>query len=418
MNILVLTQTGGILKPFAIVLGLIMDYIYRFLEMIGISNIGLTIVLLTVAVNVILIPITVRQQKFTRMSAIINPEIQKIQKKYQNRKDEQSVRMMQAETSAVYDKYGASPAGGCLPTLIQIPILFALYRVIYNVPAYVTPVREVYEKIAAPIMKADAGGSIMASLIESMSLRISGFDITNINKVVDALYLVKTAGWETISNAFSAHEQVVRAIADFSPEIVGMNTLPGGMSITDAPVVLGAGVGGIFPGVLIPVLAAVTQWASIQVMQRHQNAAMADDTNAMAGQMKTMNNVMPLMSLFFCATLPAGIGVYWISSAVCRTLVTVIIEKFMGNIDVEEIVEANKEKAAKKAEKRGKQQDKIDEYASMSTRSISSIAGGKIDHSEYKGKAGAEDKAAASVSESGSEGGRSISDIANMLKNR
>ena len=415
MSILVLTQTGGILKPFAIVLGFIMDYIYRFLEVIGISNIALTIILLTIVVNIILIPITIRQQKFTRMSAIINPEIQKIQKKYEGKKDEQSMRLMQAETSAVYEKYGASPAGGCLPTLIQIPILFALYRVIYNVPAYVTPVREVYEKLARPVMEADAGGKIMSSVIETLNLRVSNFDIANINKVIDALYLVKTGGWQVVSNAFSAHEQVLKAISEISPQIVAMNWLPGGLSVPDAPVVLSAGIRGIFPGVIIPILAAVTQYLSIKVMQRHQNAAMADESNAMAGQMKTMNSMMPLMSLFFCATLPAGIGIYWISSAVCRTVVTVIIEKFMGNIDVEEIVEANKEKAAKKASRRGEKQEKIDEYASLNTRSISKIAGRKVDHSERSETPAAENKASGVKSKDGSSE-RSIADIANMLK--
>ena len=190
MDYLVLTQTGGILRPFGIVLGIIMNYIYRFLELFGISNIGLTIVLLTLVVNIILIPLTFRQQKFTRMNAVINPEIQKINKKYEGKNDERSLRMRQAETQAVYDKYGASPVGGCLPALIQIPILFALYRVIYNVPAYVEPVKQVYENIAVPIMNASGAGDIMTNLISELGIRVSNFDITNINKVIEVPILV------------------------------------------------------------------------------------------------------------------------------------------------------------------------------------------------------------------------------------
>ena len=159
MSILVLTQTGGILKPFAIILGFIMNYIYRFLQIFGINNVALTIILFTLVINV-------KQQKFSKMSSLMNPELQKVQKKYQNRKDEKSMRMMQAETQAIYDKYGASPTGGCLPMLIQLPILFALYRVIYNVPAYVEPVREIYEHIAQPIMSASGAGDIMTTLIK------------------------------------------------------------------------------------------------------------------------------------------------------------------------------------------------------------------------------------------------------------
>ena len=426
MNTLVLTQQGGVLKPFAVVLGFIMDYIYRFLESIGISNIGLTIVLLTLAVNVILIPITIKQQRFMRMSAIINPEIQKIQKKYQNRKDEQSVRMMQAETSAVYDKYGASPTGGCLPTLIQIPILFALYRVIFNVPAYVSPVKEVYEKIAAPIMATSGSGNIMTKLISDMGITVSNFDIRDIDKVIDVLYKIKSAGWDTLSTAFASSPDVVKAVSDYSSQIVRMNWLPGGMSIADNPINMANGVGGLFPGIVIPVLAAVAQWTNIRISQRHQKAVQTEE-NAMANSMKTMNNVMPLMSLFFCATLPAGMGVYWIFSAVFRSIITLATDKFMGTMDLEQIIEANKEKAARKAEKRDERYKKVDEYASMSTkkaRGVAEIAGGRNNADEAKKNAsytGAEKKVpdkSSQRNQGDAVQGSSIADIANMLKRK
>ena len=247
MSILVLTQTGGILKPFAIILGFIMNYIYRFLQIFGINNVGLTIILFTLVINVLMIPLTVKQQKFSKMSSLMNPELQKVQKKYQNRKDEKSMRMMQAETQAIYDKYGASPTGGCLPMLIQLPILFALYRVIYNVPAYVEPVREIYEHIAQPIMSASGAGDIMTTLIQEMSLRVTNFDITDIDKVIDALYVVKSTGWSIISDAFSGSADVVNAISQYSTEIIRMNSLPGGLNIADAPVIFSKGYQWYFP---------------------------------------------------------------------------------------------------------------------------------------------------------------------------
>ena len=137
MSILVLTQTGGILKPFAIILGFIMNYIYRFLQIFGINNVALTIILFTLVINVLMIPLTVKQQKFSKMSSLMNPELQKVQKKYQNRKDEKSMRMMQAETQAIYDKYGASPTGGCLPMLIQMPIIMGLFALLRNPMRYI-----------------------------------------------------------------------------------------------------------------------------------------------------------------------------------------------------------------------------------------------------------------------------------------
>ena len=426
MDYLVLTQTGGILRPFGIILGFIMDYIYRFLEIFGISNIGLTIVLLTVVVNIIIIPLTYRQQKFSRMNAVINPEIQKITKKYEGKTDERSMRMRQAETQAVYDKYGASPVGGCLPALIQIPILFALYRVIYNVPAYVEPVKEVYAQIANPIMNASGASDIMTELISSLGIRVSNFDITNIDKVIDTLYLVKSNAWETVSAAFSASPDVVSAISTYSSKIVSMNWLPGGMSVVDPPLVLSQGIAGAFPGVIIPILAALTQWLNMKVTQRNQ--PQLDTSTQMGSTMSTMNTMMPIMSLFFTTTLPAGMGVYWISSALIRTVITLIVDKVIGKTSVEEIIEQNKEKAQKKAEKRSEQQEKLEAYASMNTRKISDIAKvnrteqeGAADRKEYSKKSQTASSSAdnsGKKAKSGDGSGQSIADIANMLKRR
>ena len=99
----------------------------------------------------------------------------------------------------------------------------------------------------------------------------------------------------------------------------------------------------------------------------------------MGSTMNTMNMMMPLMSVFFCITLPSGMGIYWIASAVFRTIIYLFIDKFFNTKSVDDIIEANKEKAAKKAEKRGEQNAKLEEYAAMKTknidrRSISQIA--------------------------------------------
>jgi YidC/Oxa1 family membrane protein insertase len=417
--LLVLTQTSGILKPFAIILGFIMNYIYRFLELLGISNVGLTIILFTLVVNVLIIPLTIKQQRYTKMSSLLNPEIQKIQKKYENRKDERSVRMQQAELQAVYDKYGASPTGGCLPMLIQLPILFALYRVIYNVPAYVEPVREIYMHIAEPIMNAANAGDIMESLIETLNLNVRSFDVTNINKIIDALYAVKTTGWSTVSEAFASNPDVVAAIEAYSKEIININVLPGGLNIADAPVSLGNGISGIFPGVLIPILAGITQWMNIKVSQKNQ--AKMDLDSQMGSTMNTMNLMMPIMSMFFCVTLPAGMGLYWISSAVFRTIIYLGIDKFFNTKDVEQIIEANKEKAAKKAEKRGEQNEKLEEYASMKTKniptkSISQLAGTSVEGKGAKSPSSEKKNSKPVEKDKNAENSKSISGYAHMLK--
>lgn len=85
-----------------------------------------------------MMPLTIKQQKFSKLSAKMNPELQAIRNKYKNRTDTDSQMQMNAETQAVYAKYGVSPTGSCLQLFIQMPILFALYEVIYSIPSFVT----------------------------------------------------------------------------------------------------------------------------------------------------------------------------------------------------------------------------------------------------------------------------------------
>ena len=132
-----LTAQGGILGPFCWLLGKILNWIYVGLSSVGIENLALCIIIFTLVVKLILLPFTLRQQRGSKINQMIQPEIQKVQKKYKNKTDQDSMLKMQQETQAVYRKYGTSMTNGCLVTFIQLPIIYALYRVIYNIPAYV-----------------------------------------------------------------------------------------------------------------------------------------------------------------------------------------------------------------------------------------------------------------------------------------
>ena len=107
MYSVILTQNDGvILGPIAKLLGIIMNGIFIMLDKIGIPNIGLAIILFTIVIYLILMPLTIRQQKFSKLSAKMNPEIQAIQAKYKGKKDNESMMRMNEETKAVYAKYG------------------------------------------------------------------------------------------------------------------------------------------------------------------------------------------------------------------------------------------------------------------------------------------------------------------------
>lgn len=109
MDMIVLSKVGGILGPFALILGLIMNFIYEVLDLVGIPNVALAIILFTLITNLLMLPLTIKQQRYTRVSSLVTPEIQKINKKYKGKTDAVSQRRMQAETMEVYKKYGASP---------------------------------------------------------------------------------------------------------------------------------------------------------------------------------------------------------------------------------------------------------------------------------------------------------------------
>lgn len=128
----------------ATLLGYIMEGIFYLLNLIGLPYIALAIIVFTIVIYMLMLPLTIKQQKFSKLSNKMNPELQAIQKKYNGKKDNDSMMAMQNETQAVYAKYGVSPMGSCVQMLIQLPIIYALYKVIYAIPAYIGQVKDVF----------------------------------------------------------------------------------------------------------------------------------------------------------------------------------------------------------------------------------------------------------------------------------
>lgn len=138
-----------IIKPIAKLLGLVMNLLYNVFDKFGIANIGLCIIVFTVIIKLLMIPMTIKQQKTTKLSSLMSPELMAVRNKYKGKTDNASMMAMNNETKAVYDKYGASPTGGCMPMLLQMCILLALYGVIYAIPTYVKDVNTIYTDAAS-----------------------------------------------------------------------------------------------------------------------------------------------------------------------------------------------------------------------------------------------------------------------------
>ena len=180
MQGILLTQADGVIMgPISKVLGVIMNAIFNVLDFIGIPNIGLSIILFTIIIYLFMLPLTVKQQKFSKLSAKINPELKEIQKKYVGKRDETSMLKQQEETKALYDKYGVSQTGSCLQLFIQLPILFALYRVIYAIPAYVTKIKEVYLGLVNKLMATEGAAEFITKPFNETEV------ITALQKIVN-----------------------------------------------------------------------------------------------------------------------------------------------------------------------------------------------------------------------------------------
>ena len=353
MNILFLTQVTGFLKPFAWIMGVILDAIYKFIGLFGSHNIALCIFIFTFVIKMLMLPLTIKQQKYTRLSSKMSPELQKIQAKYKGKRDEESMRRQNAETQELYAKYGTSPVGGCLPLLISLPIMFALYRVIYAIPAYVTEVGNWYGFIADKITNISGHSEMLTTFINDNALRVASNLGTYAqgspeyrNSIIDILAKFSTENWQAFygTAGFSGLKDSIQTTVD---SIINAHNLFG-LSILDTPTYQK------IPSLLIPVLAVVTQMIQTKVSMANNSTNQKNDKdNPMANSMKSMNTIMPIMSGVFCLMLPIGVGIYWIASAVFTILQTIFINRYLDKTDIDEMIEKNVEKVNKKKESLG-----------------------------------------------------------------
>ncbi len=302
-------------------LGKVMNFIYTILDsaLPGDNGlVGLSIILYTIFVYTLMIPLTIKQQRSQKMTSVMNPELQAIQKKYRNKKDQASMMKQQEEMQQVYDKYGTSMMGGCLPLLVQMPLLLALYPVIYDIQGYVPAIKD------AP---------------------------ATVNRFL--------------------------TIPDLTIAPITMIKNSGDYGIAPALVIITA--------ILLPVLSGATQYLSVKISQAISGQEL-DKDNPMASTMNTMNVTMPLFSVFMVFSLPTGIGLYWVLSAVVRIIQQVIINKHLAKISVEELIERNKEKAEKKRQKRGEKAERINAMAQANTRSIKDSANRSVSGMSEKDK--------------------------------
>lgn len=392
-DILLTAYPGSILGPIAKLLGMLMDWIYSGISDITggrVESVVLSIVIITIIIYMCLLPLTIKQQKFSKLSQKMQPEMQAIQAKYKDKKDQASMMAMQEETQLLYQKYGISPMGSCVQMLIQMPILFALYRVFYNIPAYLSGVKGSFTGLVDSIQQTSGYQDTLVSLMEKYNVvTSSGLNASNAaskladasgdtlsNYIIDILYKLPSKGWDALMDGkfFDGIQSVVEKTHD---ALLHFNYFLG-LNISDTPwYIIKSNFTDkpdkwllfVILALLIPVLSYLTQMINIKLMPQATNG-----NDQMANQMKMMNLMMPLMSLFICFTVPVGLGIYWICSALVRGIQQFFVNRHIENLDLEAVMAKNEEKAKKKREKMGLSENYIKKAAQIKTKSIDSKA--------------------------------------------
>ena len=375
-SMILATKSGTpIIGQIAVVMGWIMNAIYKVLDAVGIQNIGLCIIIFSILIYLCMTPLQIKQQKFSKLSAIMQPEIQKIQKKYQGKKDQDSMMKMQEETQAVYQKYGVSATGSCVQLAIQMPILFALYQVIQNIPAYVGSVYNVFNGVCTKILAVDGFTDIINNFITDNKMTRVRQVTDNADSIVDFLYALSPSQWKSLQeiSQFSGFSDQISKTAS---EIQKMQTF-GVLNIADQPLsyIKTGSLILIIAALAIPLLSWATQMLNLKLMPQAAPSG-KDDNNAMASSMKTMNTVMPLMSAFFCFTFPVGLGIYWIASAVVRSIQQLLINRHLNKMNIDDLVNENMKKMEAKRAKEGLPPQKITNQAHQSAKNINKVEKG------------------------------------------
>ena len=341
-------------------LGEILDILFMGLNAIGIGDIAIAIVLFTLLVKMLMLPLQIKQQKMTKLQTVMNPEIKAIQEKYKGKNnDTDAMTKMQAETKAVYEKYGVSQWGSCIQLIIQMPIVFALYRVFQQIPLYISQIKDLFLNILG--LNGNAGISSIEGYADTLNeIYGKGVDWSNPNTAVTTLNTFTTDQWNQLKDAFPAFSAMITENLD---KINHMNTFLG-INMSQNPGF------GLHIAFLIPILAGVTQFISVKVSQAGMNQP--DSDNPAAASMKMMTYFMPIMSAFLAISLPAGLGVYWIATAVIQTIQTIFINMYYDKIGTDAIVARNVEKRNKKRAKKGLPAENIVKGASVTTRNVNS----------------------------------------------
>lgn len=317
-----------IISPIANLLGIIMNFMFNMVHaVIPTGSLGFSIILFTIFVRFILLPLMINQQKSMQRMQEIQPQIQKIQDKYKNKKDPEAQQKMSQEMAALYQKNKVNPLGGCLPLLIQMPIILALFQVLRSPAVYIQQVGTIYAQLAENVMSIPG----YATVLETFAKAKPGgaFDATSTQSVVTLLSQFHTFDWtQLLEQLGNIASNTLTQMEVLITQLKQMNFFLG-INLTDTP-------GMTFPGILLPIIAGLTTYLSTKfnpgTNAQDKDKGKGKSNESMAAQTQnTMMIMFPFLTAFMTYTLPAGLGLYWITSNVFQIFQQLAINKKLSS---------------------------------------------------------------------------------------
>ena len=324
---MVQAEPGPIIGPIAAVFGLIIDVIFEMVYNLTIyHSLGISIVLLTLIVRALMLPLAIKSQKSMMAMQLLAPEMTKIKNKYP-KKDAESQQKMNAEIQKLYADNKVNPFGGCLPLIIQMPMFFGLSFIMNQSYLYVSRLGALYSQMSQYMIEwarsSPANTDYFHNAMNAIAVPITPdrmianqelvlFHVPDVNRILNAFGPYQ---WEAL---FAWMPQLQPQLQVWLDQKMAMEIFFG-MSLTAA-----AGLG--WPGIMIPILAVSTAIVTSKLMQQ---MTVATDERARA-QQKMMMIVMPIMMGVMTIGMPAGVGIFWITSSVFQIGQQAVLNKKMG----------------------------------------------------------------------------------------
>lgn len=307
-------------------MGWIIQQIYNL-----VANYGLSIIIFTVLIKLILLPLNIHSQKAMKKQQKVQPIIAQLQEKYKNDQEK-----LQREMMKIYKENNISMMGGCLPMFIQFPILIGLYQVIQKPLSYLKGVDWMQQAVIDKVyMLRDAMASSIGSLAQQTEEQLANMS------------QIQLSNWAGIVNGPS------------DPWVINFNFL--GLDLSNVPseafsyiMRLDFSDWSKILLLLIPILAVVSSLLTNKITMLQTGQTKTND-NSQANQMqKSMLWMMPLMSGFFTLTLPSGLGIYWIISSVMQIVQQLVLNYYFDKKGEEIVVKIPEQKQlhGKKSKKR------------------------------------------------------------------